>query len=442
MYPLHLDVTGRRVLVAGGGPVAARRAADLVAAGADVVVVAPAVCEDLADLVRADAGARWEAREAVPADVEGAWLVHTATGDPATDSALAAAAEARRTWCVRADDAAASSAWTPAVVRRPLTGGGIGSEVGGEVVVSVTAGRDPRRARRLREALGRLLDTGALPLRRQRPGAGRVTLVGGGPGEPDLLTLRGRRALAEADLVVVDRLAPTAVLAELDPEVEVVDVGKTPDHHPVPQEEINRLLVEAARTGRHVVRLKGGDPYVFGRGGEEVLACREAGVEVEVVPGVTSAFAVPAAAGVPVTHRRVARSVTVVSAHTCDAATASDGGVDRGVDRGVDVAGLARLDGTLVLMMGVAALPRLAADLVAHGKDPATPVAVVERGWTPQQRTTTAPLSEIAAVAAARGVRSPAVIVVGPVVDLADELLPGPGHHLTGVLPVAYGHGS
>ncbi|WP_337061553.1 uroporphyrinogen-III C-methyltransferase [Kineococcus sp. G2] len=392
-YPLHLDLTGRRVLVAGGGPVAARRAADLVAAGADVHVVAPAVCEDLRELLPR---LTWHEREAVDGDVEGAWLVHTATGDPATDAALAGAAQERRTWCVRADDAAASAAWTPAVVHR--------DGPAGPVTVSVSAGRDPRRARALKEALARWLDAGAAPLRRERvPGRpGRVTLVGGGPGEVDLMTLRGRRRLAEADLVVVDRLAPTGVLAELGEEVEVVDVGKTPDHHPVPQEEINRLLVEAARTGRHVVRLKGGDGYVLGRGGEEVLACRAAGVEVEVVPGVTSAFAVPAAAGIPVTHRGLARSVTVLTGHDAP-----------------DHASLARLEGTLVVLMGVSTLPELTAGLIAHGKDPATPVAVVERGWTPHQRTTTAPLDRIAAVAAERGVRSPAVVVVGAVVDLA-----------------------
>ncbi|WP_432483658.1 uroporphyrinogen-III C-methyltransferase [Kineococcus esterisolvens] len=396
-YPLHLDVAGRRVLVAGGGPVAARRAADLVAAGADVHVVAPAVCEDLRDLLPR---LTWHEREAVAADADGAWLVHTATGDPATDGALAAAAEERRTWCVRADDAAASTAWTPAVVRRGSTGG--------DVTVSVSAGRDPRRARALKEALGRWLDAGGAPLRAggREPGRpGRVTLVGGGPGEVDLLTLRGRRRLAEADLVVVDRLAPTGVLAELGEDVEVVDVGKTPDHHPVPQEEINRLLVEAARTGRHVVRLKGGDGYVLGRGGEEVLACRAAGVPVEVVPGVTSAFAVPAAAGIPVTHRGLSRSVTVVTGHDALDGTA--------------LTALAALEGTLVVLMGVSTLPTLAAGLVAHGKDPATPVAVVEEGWTPRQRTTTAPLERIAAVAAERGVRSPAVVVVGAVADLA-----------------------
>ncbi|WP_432511793.1 uroporphyrinogen-III C-methyltransferase [Kineococcus sp. SYSU DK001] len=392
-YPLHLDVTGRRVLVAGGGPVAARRAHDLVAAGADVLVVAPALCEDLRDLLPA---VTWHARDVEPADVAGVWLVHTATGDPAADAAVAAAAEALTVWCVRADDARASTAWTPAVVHRD------------DVTVSVTAGGDPRRSAGLREALSRWLDSGAAPLRRRRPGRGRVTLVGGGPGEVDLLTLRGRRRLAEADVVVVDRLGPTGVLAELDPDVEVVDVGKTPDHHPVPQEEINRIIVGHALAGRRVVRLKGGDPYVLGRGGEEVAACRAAGVDVDVVPGVTSAFAVPAAAGIPVTHRGLSRSVTVVSGH-----------------ERIDAEALARLDGTLVVLMGVTMLPSIAEGLLAAGKDPSTPVAIVENGWRAGQRTTRAPLERIAAVAAQRGVRNPAVIVIGAVADLASD--PGSG---------------
>jgi len=387
VYPLHLDVSGRRVLVAGGGPVAARRARDLVNAGADVLVVAPTLCEDLHDLLP---HLTWSQREVEPADVADVWLVHTATGDPAADAAVAAAAESLRVWCVRADDASASAAWTPAVVRRD------------EVTVSVTAG-DPRRTRGLREALSRWLDSGAAPLRRKRSGEGRVTLVGGGPGEVDLLTLRGRRRLAEADVVVVDRLAPTEVLDELDPEVEVVDVGKTPDHHPVPQDEINRIIVGHALAGRRVVRLKGGDPYVLGRGGEEVIACRAAGVAVDVVPGVTSAFSVPAAAGIPVTHRGLSRSVTVVSGH-----------------EDVDAQGLARLEGTVVFLMGVAALPKLSADLIAAGKPAATPVAIVENGWRAGQRTTRGTLSDIAELAAEHGVRAPAVIVVGAVADVRE----------------------
>ncbi|MCI2240704.1 uroporphyrinogen-III C-methyltransferase [Paenibacillus sp. TRM 82003] len=397
MQPLHLDVRGRRVVVAGGGPLAAGCARDLAALGADVLVVAVHLCEELAE--QHDAGAvRWREGGLTGTDLDGAWLVHAATGDAREDDAVAALAEQRRLWCVRPDAPAAGTAVEPAVVRRD------------DVVLSVDAGADTERARAVAVRLGHLLDSGAAPLRRHRPRAGRVVLVGGGPGEPELLTLRGRRRLAEADVVVVDRLAPTGVLAELDPDVEVVDVGKTSGKHPVPQEEINRVLVDAALAGRTVVRLKGGDPYVLGRGGEEVLACRQAGVEVEVVPGVTSAFAVPAAAGIPVTHRGAARCVTVLSGH-------------EDLD-GDDLGALARLAGTLVVLMGVAALDRLAAGLLAAGRDPATPVAVVQDGWTPRQRTTTAPLADIARVARRAGVQAPAVVVVGEVVDV---LGPGPG---------------
>jgi uroporphyrin-III C-methyltransferase/precorrin-2 dehydrogenase/sirohydrochlorin ferrochelatase len=235
-----------------------------------------------------------------------------------------------------------------------------------------------------------------------------VALVGGGPGDPGLITTRGRVLLAQADVVVVDRLAPRALLDGLDEDVLVVDVGKTPDHHPVPQERINAVLVEHALAGRRVVRLKGGDPFVLGRGGEEALACRAAGVPYEVVPGVTSAVAVPAAAGIPVTHRGLARQVTVATGHD-----------------DLDWAALGRLEGTLVLLMGVTHLARSAARLVEHGRDPRTPVAVVEEGCTPHQRTTTATLSTVGAVAAARGVRNPAVVVVGEVVGLAETLAPG-----------------
>ncbi|WP_029287696.1 uroporphyrinogen-III C-methyltransferase [Cellulomonas sp. HZM] len=392
-HALWVDLAGRRVLVVGGGPVAARRAARLVEDGADVLVVAPAVCEDVADLV-ARRAVRWAQRDYLATDLDGAWLVHTATGDRAVDDAVAADAEASRVWCVRADDATASPAWTPAVARS------------GDVAVAVTTGGDPRRAATLRSAIALLLDTGALPVRRRRPGAGHVSLVGGGPGDPGLITTRGRRALAEADVVVVDRLAPRALLDELDPEVEVVEAGKAPHAHTLTQHQINELLVERARAGLRVVRLKGGDPFVLGRGGEELAACLEAGVHVDVVPGVTSAIAVPGTAGVPVTHRGLSRQVTILSAH----------------DDEPDWSALARLDGTLVLLMGVGRLAAHTAALVAHGKDPATPVAVVENGTLPAQRTTTGTLATIADVALARGVGNPAVVVVGEVAALADVL--------------------
>ena len=392
-YPLVLGLDGRRAVVVGGGPVAARRTSALVEAGADVVLVSPWVCEDLHDAI--DAGTvTWRSRDYTGGDLDGAWLVHTATGDPATDDLVAAHAEGARVWCVRADDASLSAAWTPAVARV------------GDVTVAVTAGGDPRRAVTLRDAVALALDSGDLPLRHHRPAAqGHVALVGGGPGDPGLITTRGRRLLAEADVVVVDRLAPRALLDQLEPGVLVIDAGKTAGHHPLPQEEINRLLVEHAQAGRRVVRLKGGDPFVLGRGGEEAIACIAAGVPVEVVPGVTSAVAVPAAAGIPVTHRGRSRQVTIASGH-----------------EGLDWSSLGALDGTLVLLMAVSALAEATAALVAAGKPASTPAAIVESGCTPQQRTTVGTLATIAELARERQVRAPAVLVVGDVVGLHDLL--------------------
>ena len=335
-------------------------------------------------------------------------------------------------------------------------------------MVAVSGGRDPGRSRAVRDAVAAGLASGELPLRRTRrprarggakgPGAagssgggslaangaggllarrgarevpaasgangepvslgvpvashgrpGSVSLVGGGPGEPDLLTVRGRRLLALADVVVVDRLAPRGVLAELAPDVEVVDCGKAPGRHALTQDEINALLIERARRGLAVVRLKGGDPFVLGRGGEEALACRAAGVPVTVVPGVTSAVSVPAAAGIPVTHRGVAAALAVVSAH-------------EGVDAVVDAARSHGSAATLVLLMGVRQLGESAAALVRAGWDATTPVAVVEQGWLPGQRTTVGTLADISELARQRGVRSPAVVVIGEVVRLREEI--------------------
>lgn len=395
LLPLHLALRGRRVVVVGGGPVAARKVASCLDAGADVLVVAPYACEEIVDDVTADR-VTWRCGEYSAADLDGAWLVFAVTGESSVDVAIAADAEARRMFCVRADDAALGSARSAAVIRRD------------DMLVSVgSAGSaDPRRAVAVRDAIAASLDGGALPVRRQRSGPGRVVLVGGGPGDGDLLTLRGRRELAAADVVVVDRLAPRSVLDELGPGVLILDVGKAPGRHPVPQPEINRLLVEHAQAGRRVVRLKGGDPFVLGRGGEEVDACRASGVEVSVVPGVTSAFAVPAAAGIPVTNRGQSRQVTVLSGHDA----VSDG---RPAD--LDWAGLTRGGGTLVFLMGVAALPAISAGLLGAGMDPATSAAIVENGWTPSQRVTAGRLDEIAGLARERGVQSPAVIVIGAV---------------------------
>lgn len=410
-YPLLLDLEDRPVLVVGGGPVAARRVAGLLAAGARVHVIAPQACEDLAEL--AGAGRlTWDRREATADDVDRGpgpwWLVHTATGDRATDTAVARRAEALGIWCVRADRAEESAAHTPAVATGP-----------DGVQVAVSGGGDPGRARAIRDAIATQLATGALPLRRTRvpsdgagEGAGapgRVVLVGGGPGDPGLLTVAGRQWLARADVVVTDRLGPVAVLDELGADVQVIDVGKSAGDHPIPQDSINRILVENARAGRTVVRLKGGDPFVLGRGGEEALHCMAHDVAVEVVPGVTSATSVPAAAGIPVTHRGVTTSFVVASGHV-------------GAGSALHAARTAPQDATLVLLMGLSTLRRAAADLVGAGRDPATPVAAVSNGWTAQQRTVVATLATIADEVERAALPTPAVIVVGEVVRLREQL--------------------
>lgn len=254
---------------------------------------------------------------------------------------------------------------------------------------------------------------------------GHVTLVGGGPGAPDLLTFRGWRAIARADVVVTDRLCPREVLDDLGPDVEIIDVGKAAGHHPVPQVEINALLVRHARLGRRVVRLKGGDPFLFGRGGEEVAACRAAGIPVEVVPGVSSAFAVPALAGIPVTHRGTTTSVHVVAGHTRAGAPAGPDVLDD-----VAVACVVEQAATLVVLMGVAALPAITRRLLDAGADPATPVAIVESGSTPNQRVTRAALDLAAKRAVEVGVAAPAVIVIGGVA--AEGVLEGSGGRTVG----------
>ncbi|POH60639.1 uroporphyrinogen-III C-methyltransferase [Arthrobacter glacialis] len=234
---------------------------------------------------------------------------------------------------------------------------------------------------------------------------GRITLVGGGPGPADLLTLRAAKVLAEADVVYFDRLGPTEDLATLAPRATFVDVGKTPGHHKVSQEDITARMIDGARGGLHVVRLKGGDPFVFGRGGEEMSAAVAAGIPVTVVPGVSSAIAVPGAAGIPVTHRNVSHLFTVVSGHA--------------PLTGKEYRHLAGLGGTIVVLMGIGTLPSLVAGLRMAGLASGTPVAVVERGFSHTQRTTIATLGRI--VSASSACSNPAVIVIGDVVDLAQS---------------------
>ncbi|MEO7448231.1 MAG: uroporphyrinogen-III C-methyltransferase [Humibacillus sp.] len=234
------------------------------------------------------------------------------------------------------------------------------------------------------------------------PAHGRVVLVGAGPGGAGLLTLDGLRALADADVVLTDRLAEIGDLSAFAPGAEIIDVGKLPGHHAVPQAEIERIMVQRALAGLTVVRLKGGDPYVFGRGGEEVAAAVEAGLPVSVVPGVSSAVAVPASAGIPVTHRGVSHLFTVVSGHVP---------LDDHRARA-----LADLGGTVVILMGMQNLVTIAAALERAGLHPDTPAAVVERGLTPDQRSIVGTLGSLPGLVERRGAASPAVIVVGEVV--------------------------
>jgi uroporphyrin-III C-methyltransferase/precorrin-2 dehydrogenase/sirohydrochlorin ferrochelatase len=388
IYPTALRLLGRPVLVVGGGPVAARRAKGLLDAGARVTVVAPVASAALKEL--ADAGLlTWEPRTYRSEDVDGVWFVQTATGDSAVDAQVSSDAEAQRVWCVNASDHEASAAWTPAV-----------AEVD-DVKIAVNAGGDPRRAMAVRDAVATALETGDLPLRRRRSHRGSAALVGGGPGDTGLITVRGRRLLGQADVVVADRLGPRELLNELAPDVRIIEVGKTPGHHPVPQAEINRILVEEALAGHRVVRLKGGDPYVLGRGGEEAEYCRQHGVEVEVVSGVTSAISVPAAAGIPVTHRGLAKGFSVVTGH----------------EELSEVP--ARADHTIVLLMGVGQLRESASALGKAGLPSGTPVGIVENGYLPDQRVTIGTLGSIADQAEAAGVANPAVIVIGDVVRVS-----------------------
>ena len=398
-YPIELSLAGKLAVVVGGGEVALRRARGLLDAGAMVTVVAPCAEADLAALP-----VRMRRRRYRDGDLAGAWIAHAATDDPAVNAAVAAEAERRRIWCVRADDGAMSAARMPAVTRH------------GELTVAVTSGGDPRRSQRLRSAIAAALADGGLPTRPQRrspvAGTGTVALIGGGPGDPGLITVLGRRLLAEADVVVADRLGPRALLAELDPDAEIVLAGKSPGAHTMSQTQINALIVDRARAGKRVVRLKGGDPFVFGRGGEEALACVRAGVPFRVVPGVTSATAVPALAGIPVTHRGMTQDFAVISAHLDPSQPGAS----------VDWEAAASGPGTLVLLMAIAQLDSISAELIKRGRDAATPVAVIRDGSLPSQQVLISTLGQVSSDVAAARIGPPAVVVIGQVVGLRAHL--------------------
>jgi uroporphyrin-III C-methyltransferase len=399
VYPVGLRLHDRRVVVVGGGQVAHRRVAGLLEARARVTVVAPEVTPALEALVE-PGSLTWVRRRYEPGDLEGAWYAVAATDDPAVNAAVVQEADRSRIFCARADDRWASSVWTPAVGRH------------GELVVGIHGGGDPQRAIGVRDAVVAGLTDGSIADRASRTPAvaqpGSVVLVGGGPGDPGLITVRGRQAVAQADVVVADHLAPLSLLESLPPHVEVIDASKLPRGRSMAQEQINALLIERALAGRRVVRLKGGDPFVFGRGMEELEACMAAGVPVEVVPGVTSAIAVPALAGIPVTHRGLTHEFVVVSGHLPPGHPQSL----------VDWSAIARLRGTVVVLMGVDTAAAIAAALVEHGRAPDTPVAVVTDGSTATQRTVRTTLAALPRTVIEEGIRPPAVWVVGAVVGL------------------------
>lgn len=344
-YQANFDVAGRKSVVFGGTGTAVRQVAALLHAGASVTVVSNQADATIVDL--AERGlVIWEQREFHPNDLRDTWLAVAATDRATTNHKIARACEDRRVWCLQEsiDDHRVS-------------------------------------------------------------GQGRVTLVGGGPGDPGLLTVAGVEALRAADVVVTDRLAPVAMLADLGPAVKVIDVGKIPFGKATPQSEINQILIEHALAGNAVVRLKGGDSFLFGRGGEELIACAEAGVPVSVIPGVTSALAVPACAGIPVTHRGITQGVTVVSGHVPPDDPAST----------VDYSALARSGTTLVFLMAVATLPAITEALLRHGMSPETAAVTIADGTLAQQRTVRGALASIAGTVIAEGIRPPAITVIGDV---------------------------
>ena len=388
-YLVGLRLTGKKVVVVGGGTVAQRRLPLLIANGADVYVIT----RSATPAVEGMSGITLTLRQFRDGDLDGAWYAIAATNDPDVNAAVVAEAERKHIFCVRADVAREGSAVTPASFEYE------GLSVG------VLAGGEHRRSAAIRSAIHEALQQGLITA--ETPGVvhGGVALVGGGPGDPELITVRGRRLLAHADVVVADRLAPQELLAELAPQVEVIDAAKIPYGRAMAQHAINEVLIDRAKAGKFVVRLKGGDPFVFARGYEEVLACADAGIPVTVVPGVTSAIGVPALAGVPVTHRAVTHEFVVVSGHVAPGHPESL----------VNWNALAAMSGTIVLLMAVERIELFAKVLLEGGRPADTPVLVVQQGTTTAQRTLRATLHDAAERIREDGIRPPAIIVIGSV---------------------------
>ncbi len=394
-YLVGLRLAGKKVVVVGGGTVAQRRLPLLIATGANVHVISRTATR----AVEAMSGINLSLREYRDGDLAEAWYAIAATDDAQVNAAVVDEADRRQIFCVRADIAVEGTAVTPASF----------SYAG--LSVGVLAGGEHRRSAAIRSAIREALQTGVITPETSVGSEssdvirGGVALIGGGPGDPELITVRGRRLLAQADVVVADRLAPPELLAELPPHVEVIDAAKIPYGRAMAQDAINDVMIDRARAGNFVVRLKGGDPFVFARGYEEVLACAEAGIPVTVVPGVTSAIAVPASVGVPVTHRAVSHEFVVVSGHLAPGHPESL----------VNWNALAAMSGTIVLLMAVERVELFVDVLLKGGRPADTPVLVVQHGTTPAQHTLRAALVDTPDKIRAEGIRPPAIIVIGPV---------------------------
>ncbi len=449
-FPAFLDLRDKPCLIVGGGEVAARKARLLLAAGAQVTVVAPSAGETIREFV---AGGRLQYVKRVfrPGDVAGQRLVVAATNDASVQRDVFVAAETAGVFCNSVDDAEHCSFITPAIVdRSPLvvaiSSGGAAPVLARklrariESMLPVSIGRLAAFARTWRQrAAERIADAGqrrrfwewvfagpvAAAVYAGRPDEadelvatrlddnaatgpvpGKVSLVGAGPGAADLLTLRALQALQAADVIVHDRLVSDAVLELARRDADRVSVGKIPGCPKNSQDEINALLVQLAAEGKHVCRLKGGDPFIFGRGGEEAAVLAEAGIYCEIIPGITAAAGCAAAAGIPLTHRDLSQSVVLVTAH-------GKNSVDR-----LDWASLARDRQTLAVYMAVRRFPELTRNLVANGRPAETPIAIVENGTTRQQRVVRGRLGQLAMLAEAHSVTSPAMLFIGDVAAL------------------------
>ncbi len=452
-YPVFMDLRDRRVLVVGGGEVAARKVALLRRAEAVVTVVAPSLVAELADR-RAAGEVRHCARGFVDSDIAGARLVVAAADDHALHERISQLCQARGVPVNVVDDTPLCSVITPAMVdRSPLqiaiSSGGVAPVLARrlrawiEAAVPPSYGRLAELAARFRSRVqARFSDGGQRrrfwervlegPIaervhagREQEaeaalaqelegaddtPGMGDVALVGAGPGDPDLLTFRALRLMQEADVVLYDRLVSESVLELCRRDAERVYVGKQREHHHLRQERINAELIRLARAGKRVVRLKGGDPFTFGRGGEEIAELMEAGVPFQVVPGITAASGSAAYAGIPLTHRDYAHAVQFVTGHL------SAGELE------FDWPALAHEQQTLVVYMGLSSLGTLCRRLVEHGRDPATPAALVQQATTPEQRVFVGSLATLPVLIARHDVHAPTLIIIGDVVRLHRKL--------------------